>query len=141
MPDTGAPQKKKTRTNLDFYHSPTQLRFDAWHRLEENTSRLREKQMRKADIAALSKRIHEELTMLDIIEGYSAFPSDDDGSDAGDRVRVVLGVRRPGKALAAGIVGVDDGAIGAQAKVQATFRLLSGGRTGRGQCHGNSHYA
>ncbi len=78
MPDTGAPQNKKTRTNLDFYHSPTQLRFDAWHRLEENTSRLREKHMRKADSAALSKRIHEELSMLEIIEGYSAFPSDDD---------------------------------------------------------------
>ncbi len=78
MPDTGAPQNKKTRTNLDFYHSPTQLRFDAWHRLEENTSRLREKHMRKADNAALSKRIHEELSMLEIIEGYSAFPSDDD---------------------------------------------------------------
>jgi len=71
-------KKKKERTNLDFYHSPTQLRFDTWHRLEENTSRLREKHMRKADIEALSKRIREDLTTLQIIEDYSAFPSLED---------------------------------------------------------------
>ena len=70
--------KKKERTNLDFYHSPTQLRFDTWHRLEESTSRLREKHMRKADIAALSKRIKQDLTTLAIIEDYSAFPSLED---------------------------------------------------------------
>ena len=78
MPDNGIIKKRKERTNLDFYHSPTQLRFDTWHRLEEHTSRLREKHMRKADIASLSKRIREELTMLETIENYSAFPSLDD---------------------------------------------------------------
>jgi len=78
MPDDGTLKKRKERTNLDFYHSPTQLRFDTWHRLEEHTSRLREKHMRKADIASLSKRIRDELTMLETIENYSAFPSTDD---------------------------------------------------------------
>ena len=42
--------KQKNRVNLDFYHSPTQLRVDTWNRLEEYTSRLAEKHMRKADI-------------------------------------------------------------------------------------------
>ncbi|HKJ50226.1 MAG TPA: ornithine decarboxylase [Gammaproteobacteria bacterium] len=78
MPDNGILKKRKERTNLDFYHSPTQLRFDTWHRLEEHTSRLREKHMRKADIASLSKRIRDELTMLETIENYTAFPSTDD---------------------------------------------------------------
>ncbi|MGD8349272.1 MAG: ornithine decarboxylase, partial [Gammaproteobacteria bacterium] len=78
MPDNGSLMKRKERTNLDFYHSPTQLRFDTWHRLEEHTNRLREKHMRKADIASLSKRIREDLTMLETFENYSAFPAVDD---------------------------------------------------------------
>jgi hypothetical protein len=48
MPENHNLKKRKERTNLDFYHSPTQLRFDTWHRLEENTSRLREKHMRRS---------------------------------------------------------------------------------------------
>ena len=78
MPDNASPNKGKARTNLDFYHSPTQLRFDTWHRIEENTSRLREKHMRKADIAALSKKIRADLATIEVFESYSAFPSRDD---------------------------------------------------------------
>ncbi len=78
MPDNGTLKVRKERTNLDFYHSPTQLRFDTWHRLEEHSSRLREKHMRKADINSLSKRIRDELSMIEVIENYSAFPSTDD---------------------------------------------------------------
>ncbi|MGB5326758.1 MAG: ornithine decarboxylase [Gammaproteobacteria bacterium] len=78
MPDTGAPANRKSRTNLDFYHSPTQLRFDTWNRLAEHTSRLREKHLRKADIAALVKKIRDEITLLETIEDYTAFPSQDD---------------------------------------------------------------
>jgi len=78
MPDNGTLKKRKERTNLDFYHSPTQLRFDTWHRLEEHSSRLREKHMRKADINSLSKRIREELSTIEVIENYSAFPSTED---------------------------------------------------------------
>ena len=77
MPDTASPNKGKARTNLDFYHSPTQLRFDTWHRIEENTSRLREKHMRKADIAALSKKIRADLSTIEVFESYCAFPSRD----------------------------------------------------------------
>jgi len=78
MPDNGTLKKHKERTNLDFYHSPTQLRFDTWHRLEEHSSRLREKHMRKADINTLTKRIREELSTIEVIETYSAFPSTED---------------------------------------------------------------
>jgi arginine decarboxylase len=78
MPDTGAPANRKSRTNLDFYHSPTQLRFDTWNRLAEHTSRLREKQMRKADVATLVKKIRDEITLLETIEDYTAFPSQED---------------------------------------------------------------
>ena len=78
MPDTGAPAKRKSRTNLDFYHSPTQLRFDTWNRLEEYTSRLAEKHMRKADINAFTKKTREAISLLQTIEDYTAFPSRED---------------------------------------------------------------
>ena len=72
------PLASKARTNLDFYHSPTQLRFDTWHRLEEYTSRLKKHQNRKSDIAALHKKAEDAITLLETIENYSAFPSEDD---------------------------------------------------------------
>ena len=78
MPDTGTPSKRKSRTNLDFYHSPTQLRFDTWNRLEEYTSRLNQKHMRKADAAAVTKKTKDALTLLETIENYTAFPSLED---------------------------------------------------------------
>jgi arginine decarboxylase len=78
MPDTGIPAKKKSRTTLDFYHSATQLRFDTWNRLEEYTSRLSEKHMRKADVAVLTKKTRDAISLLNTIENYSAFPSQED---------------------------------------------------------------
>jgi arginine decarboxylase len=78
MPAKGSPLAKKARTNLDFYHSPTQLRFDTWHRLEDYTSRLNAKQMRKADLAVLRDKTKEAIRLLQTIENYSAFPSQED---------------------------------------------------------------
>ncbi len=78
MPDNATPAKSKSRTNLDFYHSLTQLRFDSWNRLEEYASRLNEKRMRKADIAALTNSIRDALSLLNTIEDYTAFPSRED---------------------------------------------------------------
>jgi len=78
MSSKGTPLAKKARTNLDFYHSPTQLRFDTWHRLEEYTSRLNEKQMRKADVAVLRDKTKIAIKLLQTIENYSAFPSQED---------------------------------------------------------------
>jgi len=72
------PLAKKARTNLDFYHSPTQLRFDTWHRLEEYTSRLDKKQMRENDLVTLRKKAGDAIALLETIENYSAFPSSDD---------------------------------------------------------------
>ncbi len=69
---------KKARTNLDFYHSPTQLRFDTWHRLEEYTSRLKKQQRRNSDLAIHHKKAEDAMSLLQTIENYSAFPSEDD---------------------------------------------------------------
>ena len=33
MADNDNPIKRSKRTNLDFYHSPTQMRFDTWNQL------------------------------------------------------------------------------------------------------------
>ena len=78
MPDTGAPTNRKLRTNLDFYHSPTQMRFDTWNRLDEYANRLSAKHMRKADVASLTRQTREALTLLHTFENYSAFPSQED---------------------------------------------------------------
>jgi len=78
MPDTGATDKRKSRTTLDFYHSPTQLRFDTWNNLEEYSSRLRTRQIRKADVAALTRKTKDAIALLQTIEKYSAFPSRED---------------------------------------------------------------
>ena len=68
---------RKARTNLDFYHSPTQLRFDTWHRLEEFTSRLKKHQTHNSDSAKLLKKAEDAISLLQTIEYYSAFPSED----------------------------------------------------------------
>jgi len=78
MPDTSAPAGKGSRTNIDFYHSPNQLRFDTWNQLEEYTSRLREKHLRKADINAFTRKTRDAIKLLETIENYSAFPSLED---------------------------------------------------------------
>ena len=78
MPDTNAPAGKAARTNIDFYHSPNQLRFDTWNQLEEYTSRLREKHLRKADINAFTRKTGDAIELLETIENYSAFPSQED---------------------------------------------------------------
>ncbi len=76
--DSSITLKRKQRTNLDFYHSPTQMRFDTWNRLEEYVNRLNQKQIRKADVAALTKKSRDALTLLETFESYCAFPSDED---------------------------------------------------------------
>jgi arginine decarboxylase len=78
--DSSITLKRKQRTNLDFYHSPTQMRFDTWNRLEEYVNRLNQKQIRKADVAALTKKSRDAITLLETFESYCAFPSDEDFS-------------------------------------------------------------
>ncbi|MCP3688149.1 MAG: ornithine decarboxylase [Gammaproteobacteria bacterium] len=78
MTDRGSQTKAKSRTMLDFYHSPTQLRFDTWSNLEEYSSRLNAKRMRKADVASLTKKTSAAITLLETIESYAAFPSSED---------------------------------------------------------------
>ena len=76
--DSSLTIKRKLRTNLDFYHSPTQMRFDTWNLLEEYVNRLNQKQIRKADVAALTKKTRDSITLLETFESYCAFPSEED---------------------------------------------------------------
>ena len=78
MSGKGNSLAKKARTNLDFYHSPTQLRFDTWHRLEEYTSRLKKQQKRELNQETLHSKSEKAISLLQTIENYSAFPSEDD---------------------------------------------------------------
>jgi arginine decarboxylase len=68
----------KTRTSLDYYHSPTQFRFDTWHKLSEVCARIQSKQARQLDTLPLYEKVHSLLNTLSTIEEYHAFPSDDD---------------------------------------------------------------
>jgi len=78
MPGNKSPIKRTKRKNLDFYHSPTQMRSDSWNRLEEFAGRLYEKHQRRAGNEALLERTRETITLLETFESYTAFPSQDD---------------------------------------------------------------
>ncbi|MFT7674724.1 MAG: arginine decarboxylase [Gammaproteobacteria bacterium] len=78
MSTESAKESRKKRTNLDFYHSATQLRFDNWNKLEEYTSRLDKQHIRKADIEVISGKIRNTMELLESIETYNAFPSESD---------------------------------------------------------------
>ena len=69
---------KKSRINLDYYHSATQFRFDTWHRLAEFSSRLRIRHARGEDVTDLGKKTFRLLSVLHTLEEYTAFPSIDD---------------------------------------------------------------
>ena len=71
-------EHSKSRTNLDYYHSPTQFRFDSWHKLSEHTARLHAKQQKQKDVSTLLQETEKLLSVLNTVEAYHAFPSDDD---------------------------------------------------------------
>ena len=99
---------KQTRTNLDFYHSPTQLRFDTWHRLEEFTSRLASAATHKTDLPTLRTQSQAALQVLQTIEEYTAFPAQEDFQllwtlfESGDFDLLAKVVSRIVRALASG---------------------------------------
>lgn len=64
--------------HLDFYHSPTQLRSDTWHMLEELTQRLRNKHNKQGDIQPLLQQTKAAMSTLSKIEDYTAFPAPKD---------------------------------------------------------------
>ena len=68
----------ESQSYLDYYHSPTQFRFDTWHRLAEFSGRLRTKNSRGDDVTDLIKKTHRLLSVLHTLEDYTAFPSLDD---------------------------------------------------------------
>ena len=66
------------RKKLDFYHSPTQMRFDTWNRLEEYVNRLNQKHMRQGGVAALTEEGRDRLPCWKLSRVIAPFPSDED---------------------------------------------------------------
>ncbi len=64
---------KKVR--LDYYHNPTQFRFDGWHRLSEYSERLHRRQNRGQDISDVREKTQYLLGILLTVEEYTAYPS------------------------------------------------------------------
>ncbi len=73
--------KKRNRPNIDHYHSPTQVRFDSWHKLVEYSQRINSKKpgAKKTDKSSsqpsLRSKVKDLLLTLETIEEYTAFPS------------------------------------------------------------------
>ncbi len=74
----GLVESSPDRTNLDYFHSPTQFRFDGWHKLAEHTTRLNGRRHSNLDEVSLRDKASRLLTILQTVEEYTAFPSDDD---------------------------------------------------------------
>jgi arginine decarboxylase len=66
------------RKELDYYHSPTQFRFDSWHQLAECTARLSASQNKNKPSPGLQEKARALLGDLQTLEDYTAFPSDND---------------------------------------------------------------
>ena len=75
-------EQKKQRINIDHYHSPTQVRFDSWHKLVEITKRLSTRSQKSEVKSEAGRSLRNEvkslLGILETIEEYTAFPSIDD---------------------------------------------------------------
>ena len=75
-------EHKRTRINIDHYHSPTQVRFDSWHKLVETTKRLSIRSPKSKPRPEATRSLRDEvkalLGVLETIEEYTAFPSIDD---------------------------------------------------------------
>ena len=108
MSNDSSADGQNSRTRLDFYHSPTQFRFDNWHRLIEFTSRLHKNQIAGRDITKLRDKSQALLTVLQTLEDYTAFPSDDDFEllwqlfNNGNYATLCNGVERIARALSSG---------------------------------------
>ncbi len=68
----------QAKTDLDYYHSPTQYRFDGWHQLAEYANKLRVRNSRQQDCEALVEKTKLLIGVLTTVEEYHAFPSTDD---------------------------------------------------------------
>ena len=71
------------RTDLGFYHSATQFRYDSWHRLVEYANKLdrqtQEGQKQEGQKQeSLAKKAESLLSTLQTLEDYTAFPSSED---------------------------------------------------------------
>ncbi|MGI9315940.1 MAG: aminotransferase class I/II-fold pyridoxal phosphate-dependent enzyme [bacterium] len=63
------------KVRLDYFHSPTQFRFDGWHRLSEYATRLRKRQQSGLDYSEAQQQTEYLLGVLKTVEEYTAYPS------------------------------------------------------------------
>jgi arginine decarboxylase len=78
LKDHSEQKNSAKRTSLDYYHSPTQFRFDSWHRLGEFAARLSARVQQQQDITRALDETSALLSVLQTLEDYTAFPSDED---------------------------------------------------------------
>ncbi|MBX2867620.1 MAG: aminotransferase class I/II-fold pyridoxal phosphate-dependent enzyme [Acidiferrobacterales bacterium] len=68
-------QAEDNKVRLDYYHSPTQFRFDGWHRLSEYSEKLHRRQQRHQDLDDVHEKTAYLLRILRTVEEYTAYPS------------------------------------------------------------------
>ena len=66
------------RYSLEFFHGASRFRFDSWHRLNDYAARLVLSRDRNNDITDLSAKTEKLLMLIQSLEDYTAFPSDED---------------------------------------------------------------
>ena len=73
-----APELPTSRKPLNFYYNASQLRFDTWHQVKRDCERLSERHTRRQDVTRLEDAVNNSLSVLESIEDYTAFPSQED---------------------------------------------------------------
>jgi len=68
-------QINSSKVQLDYYHSPTQFRFDSWHKLSEFAERLHRRKTRGQDFNSVVQETRRLLNVLQTLEEYTAYPS------------------------------------------------------------------
>ncbi len=72
------PAAEDGRRSLNFYYNVSQLRLDTWQRVKTRSNRISVAAGRGDDVSADRERLREDLTLLETIEDYTAFPSKED---------------------------------------------------------------
>jgi len=66
------------RHSMNYYYNLSQLRFDTWQNAKTHSARIAITAARGGDIVGQREELGEELTLLQTIEDYTAFPSRED---------------------------------------------------------------
>ena len=66
------------QASYEFFHGVSRFRFDGWHRLNDYAMRLHSKSQDGHELDELLTKAEKQLRMVQSLEDYSAFPSDED---------------------------------------------------------------